>query len=77
MYVGFQNPFHGQIVRLDVLNNLVGRAHISAASGIIEIQHRIQNRTGLAVGIAHDITEGVSGFVEKMLNDGLGHGIHL
>ena len=77
MYVSFQNPFHDQIVRLNVLNDLVGRAHIGAASGVIEIQHRIQNRTSLAVGIAHYITEGVSGFVEKMLNDGLSHGVHL
>ena len=77
VYVGLQNPLDLQIVAADVLDNLVCRTHVGGASGVIKIQDRIENGTGLAVRVAHHITEGIGGFIKKMLNDRVAHGSHL
>ena len=77
VHMGLQNPLNRQVVVSNVLDDLVCRAHVGAAGGVVEIQHRIQDGTGLAVRITHHVTERIRRFVEEMLNDRLGHGIHL
>ena len=71
--MGFQHPFQPQIIFADERDHGIGRAGVGAPRGVVEIQNGIDHRAGPALGLLHDIGDGVGGLVEKGVNLG-GHG---
>ena len=61
----FQHPRQLPTLFPDKGNHPIGRAGIGSTRRIVEIQDGIDDRTGSAGRIAHQIADGVGRFVEK------------
>ena len=71
MDVGFEDPLDLQPVVAEMGDDGVGRAGVGVARGIVEVEHGIDHRAGLACRVLHHIGNGVGRLVEKGGNVGL------
>jgi len=65
MGVGLDDPLQLQAVLFDMPDDLVGTVIGDAPGGIVDVHHAVDHGAGIAVGIFHDIADGVGIFVEK------------
>ena len=65
MDMGFQDPFGLQPGLAHIGADAVGRSGAGAARGVVEIQHRIDDRAGAALGVAHHVGHRVCRIVEE------------
>ena len=70
MDMGFKDPFQPQIAGADEVDHRIGRPCVRPPRGIVEIQHRIDHRTGLSLRFLNHIGQRVGRFVEKGGDDG-------
>ena len=59
--VRFYEPIELQVVILYAGDDLLGVSVANAASGIIKIEHRIDDSAALRVGVADYVADGVGG----------------
>lgn len=69
MGIGFEEPFDLQSMLFDIDDDPIGRRERRASRSLIEVQHRIDNRSGMADRIMDDISGGIGRLVERRVHD--------
>ena len=63
--VAFEDPFDGQVLGTDVIDDPVGGIGVGAARGVVEVQHAVDDGAGAAVRFADNIGYGESRLVKE------------
>ena len=70
MGMRLENPVEGEAVLLGRLEDHVGRLGRGLAARVIVVEHRVDHRGALRLGIRHEIAHRVGGLVEEGLDRG-------
>ena len=68
--VGLEHPVDGKAFGLCRLEDAVGRFGRGPAARVVVVEHGIDDRGALCLGVSHEVAHGVGGLVEEGFDDG-------